>query len=198
MELKIATLNINGINLESKQKLLHQFIIQHKIHVLFIQEHNIKEDNKINFLMDHYLVFLNKTINSKGGTLILIDKSIECKIGIVEMSPDSRIISIVCTIHGVKMQLINVYAHSGNTMNMARDELFEKDLVYYLRHNIPNSYMSGDWNCILNNRDVSRPGAVQISKSLTKLICDTRFSDVWYSPVGQVWYIYRNLIVQKN
>ena len=78
----------------------------------------------------------------------------ECKIDKVEMSPDSRIISIVCTIHGIKMQLINVYAHSGNSMNAARDELFEKDLVYYLRHNIPNSYMSGDWNCILNNRDV--------------------------------------------
>ena len=190
MELKIATLNINGINLESKQKLLHQFIIQHKIHVLFIQEHNIKEDNKINFLKDNYLVFLNKTVNAKGGTMILIDKSLECKIDKVEMSPDSRIISIVCTIHGIKMQLVNVYAHSGTSMNAARDELFEKDLVYYLRHNIPNSYMSGDWNCILSNRDVSRPGAVQISKSLTKLIRDARFSDVWHIHNRNIEYTY--------
>ena len=121
-------------------------------------EHNIKDENKIKFLFDNYLVFLNKSINLKGGTMILIDKSIECNIVKVEMSPDSRILSVICTINGVKMQLINVYAHSGNNMNVARDELFEKDLVYYLRHNIPVSYMSGDWNCILSDRDVSRPG----------------------------------------
>ena len=107
-------------------------------------EHNIKDENKIKFLFDNYLVFLNKSINLKGGTMILIDKSIECNIVKVEMSPDSRILSVICTINGVKMQLINVYAHSGNNMNVARDELFEKDLVYYLRHNIPVSYMSGD------------------------------------------------------
>ena len=52
MELKLTTLNINGINLEYKQKLLHQFIIQHKIHVLFIQDYNIKLENKINYLLD--------------------------------------------------------------------------------------------------------------------------------------------------
>ena len=87
---------------------------------------NIKVDNKIDLLLDNYLVFLNKTINLKGGTLILIDKSFECKVDKVEMSPDSRILSLICTIHGVNMQLINVYAHSGNHMNAARDELFEK------------------------------------------------------------------------
>ena len=188
--IKIAMLNINGINLEEKQKLVHQFIIQHKIHVLFMQEHNIKVDNKIDFLMDNYLVFLNKSINIKGGTLILIDKSIDCRVDKIEMSPDSRILSIICTIYGVKMQLINVYAHSGNSMNTARDELFEKDLMYYLRHNISNSYLSGDWNCVLSDRDVSRPGTVQVSKSLTKLIRDARFSDVWHVQNRNIEYTY--------
>ena len=122
--------------------------------------------------------------------MILIDKSFECKVDKVEMSPDSRILSLICTIHGVKMQLINVYAHSGNHMNAARDELFEKDLMYYLRHNIPNTYMSEDWNCIINNRDVSRPGALQVSKSLTKLIRDARFSIVWHINNRHIEYTY--------
>ena len=190
MELKFATLNINGINIEDKQKLLHQFIIQHKIHVLFIQEHNVKVDTKINFLYDKYHVFLNKTINLKGGTMILISKSIECKVNNAEMSPDSRILSVLCTIHGVRTHLINVYAHSGNSMNGARDELFERDLLYYLRHNITNTFMSGDWNCVLNDRDVSRPGAVQVSKVLTKLLRDSRLRDVWHIHNRRIEYTY--------
>ena len=107
MELKIATLNINGINSEDKQKILQQFIIKHKIHILFIQEHNIKDENKIKFLFDNYLVFLNKSINLKGGTMILIDKSIECNIVKVEMSPDSRILSVICIIFRTRLAWTN-------------------------------------------------------------------------------------------
>ena len=190
MELKLATLNINGINAENKQKLLHQFIIQHKIDIVFLQEHNITADDKINFLENNYQVILNKSINFKGGTMILINKNLQSKIDKVEMSPDSRIQSVICTIRGVKINLINVYAHSGNHMNASRDELFEKDLVYYLRHNIPNTFMSGDWNCVLGNRDVLRPGALQISKALTKVIRDARLSDVWHIHNRNIEYTY--------
>ena len=42
------------------------------------------------------------------------------------------------------MQLINIYAHSGNAKNLERDELFERDLMFYLRYNIANSYVAED------------------------------------------------------
>ena len=78
------------------------------------------------------------------------------------------------------MQLINIYAHSGNAKNLERDELFERDLMFYLRYNIANSYVAGDWNCIINNRDVSNPGSIQVSKVLLKVMRDARFCDAWH------------------
>ena len=47
MDLKLASLNINGLNLVEKQRLLHMYMCQHKIQIMFLQEHNIKEDSKI-------------------------------------------------------------------------------------------------------------------------------------------------------
>ena len=41
MNLNITSININGLNTEVKQKLLHQFITQHKLDIVYLQEHNI-------------------------------------------------------------------------------------------------------------------------------------------------------------
>ena len=69
------------------------------------------------------------------------------------MSPDSRIISAICHLQGIRTQLINVYAHSGSNMSIARDELFENDLMFFLRHNVMNCFMGGDWNCVTENKE---------------------------------------------
>ena len=72
MAINIVSININGLNMETKQKMLHQFIIQHKLDAVYLQEHNIKEDGKVEFLEKYYHVILNKSINLKGGTCTLI------------------------------------------------------------------------------------------------------------------------------
>ena len=43
MNLNIASLNINGLNTENKQTKLHNFIIQQKLDIIYLQEHNIRE-----------------------------------------------------------------------------------------------------------------------------------------------------------
>ena len=72
ININLSSLNINGLNTEKKQRLLHQFIIQHKIDILLIQEHNIREDGKVKYLEKYYKILMNKSTNFKGGTCIFI------------------------------------------------------------------------------------------------------------------------------
>ena len=68
-QIKLVSLNINGLNKESKQRNLHSFITQHKIDIILLQEHNIKVDGKVDFL-DFYDIVMNKSIHLKSGTYI--------------------------------------------------------------------------------------------------------------------------------
>ena len=45
--LKIATLNINGINKEAKQIKLVEYLKKYDFHIVAIQEHNIKHTSKL-------------------------------------------------------------------------------------------------------------------------------------------------------
>ena len=126
MIINIASINVNGLNSEKKQMLLHAFINQHKLDIVYIQEHNIREDGKITFLERFYQVIMNKSINIKGGTCILIRKSLSYKIERVEMSADSRIISAIVNIQNKKINLLNIYAQSGNNCYAAREVFFTK------------------------------------------------------------------------
>ena len=98
MIINIASINVNGLNTENKQSLLHAFIKQHNLDIVYLQEHNIREDGKVKYLEKFYQVIMNKSINLKGGTCILIKRSLNYKIERTEMSADSRIISVICNI----------------------------------------------------------------------------------------------------
>ena len=49
------------------------------------------------------------------------------------------------------IHLLNIYAHSNNVKE--REELFNYDLIYYLRNSLDNTILGGDWNCVLSQRD---------------------------------------------
>ena len=103
ININLSSININGLNTEKKQRLLHQFMTQHKIDILLVQEHNIREDGKVTYLEKYYKVLMNKSINFKGGTCILIKSNIDCEIERVEMSADSRVISAICKMQDRKI-----------------------------------------------------------------------------------------------
>ena len=185
---KIVSLNVNGLNKESKQKLLHNYIIQHKIDILLIQEHNIKDDGKVDFLENHYDIIMNKSINLKGGTCILIKKHIGCEIERIEMSADSRITSAICKMQDRKIHILNIYAHASD--NSEREYLFEHELPYYLRHNTSNTILGGDFNSVLSTNDVSTKDSNKISKALVKIIRNARMSDAWWIHNSHTEYTY--------
>ena len=53
--------------------------------------------------------------------------------------------------------------------NSERENLFDTELIYYLRHSTNNTVMAGDWNCVLSERD-STSSNTPISKKLLELI----------------------------
>ena len=91
----ISTLNINGLNDRKKQGQVINFMKYNKIDILLLQEHNIKDINVISKeLNDFCFISLNPSISLKGGTAILICKSLPYDIVSEEKSADSRIISL--------------------------------------------------------------------------------------------------------
>ena len=73
--------------------------------------------------------------------------------------------------------MINVYAHAGNVND--REDLFNHDLLYYMRNNLDNTIIVGDWNCVASQRDTQSKNA-QISKSLLNLVRNVKFKDIWF------------------
>ena len=119
-------------------------MIFHKIDILCIQEHNIKEQSKLEYVEKHCIVILNTTHLLKGGTAVLINKLSQVKIINNEMDTKGQILSVKCCIAEIVFQIINVYAPSGNDKRKEREELFNTDLLYFVRNNLKNVIIAGD------------------------------------------------------
>ena len=178
----VATLNINGMNNISKQFQIINHVKQHNIDILMLQEHNLKSlDNIDENFSKEFNIVINYTINIKGGTAILFRKSLPIKITNIEKSVDSRILSVRILYYNYELQLVNVYAPSGSNCLRDRDELFQTDLIYYLRSKLNKTIFAGDWNCVLSKRD-STSSNCHVSKALTSTIRTLQLKDAWFIP----------------
>ena len=152
MAAKLITLNVNGLNSEKKQKLLFEFIKSNNYKIICLQEHNIKDKSKLmSIFHEHFDIVLNESINLKGGTAVLFDKSMGCNISQVEKSPCSRITSVKLIVDRKKMHILNIYAPSGSNFHQEREHMFREEILYYLRNNLSNTIICGDFNyfCLL-------------------------------------------------
>ena len=191
MAAKLITLNVNGLNNIKTQKLLFDFIKENGLKFICLQEHNLKDKNNLlDIFYEHYEVVVNECINLKGGTAILIDKCMSCKILQVEKSACSRITSIKLIIEEKKMHILNIYAPSGSKFLTEREQLFKQDILYYLRNNLSNTIICGDFNCILNQRDTSKKGSCPISKGLLSTVNNLALKDIWNLYRDDIEYTY--------
>ena len=180
MAVKFITLNVNGICSEKKQKMLFDFIKMNNLQIISLQEHNIKDKkNLMSMFYEHFDIVLNECINLKGGTAVLIDKNLGCKILQVAKSPCSRITSVKLVINNKKMHILNVYAPSGSKFHQEREQMFRDDIIFYLRNNLSNTIFCGDFNCVLNKKDISKNGTCPLSKSLSSTVSNLNLKDIW-------------------
>ena len=172
-----------------EQLKLVDFIKFHKLDIVMLQEHNIHDRIKLcKELLDTCHVFLNLAVNLKGGTAILINKKLYCNVISVDMSANSRIISMKLNIYNQILQLVNVYAESGSNTT-EREDMFQNELLFYLRNNLSNVILGGDWNCVLSRRD-TESDSVHLSKALTNTTKSLQLKDGWFVKHKDVQYTY--------
>ena len=97
---------------------------------------------------------------------ILADKTgINSKIISIEKSANARITSVKFSIDDTCLHILNLYAPSGTKKHKERENMFKYDILYYLRNNLSNTILCGDFNCIMNKNDKSRNVTCPISKT---------------------------------
>ena len=112
--------------------------------------------------------------------MILISKTIKYNVIALEKSHDSRIISLKISIESQHLHFLNVYAPSGSNRKNEREELFNNEILYYLRNSLGNTIFGGDLNCIIRVSDVTNKNPNLISKALENTIKQLKFTDAWF------------------
>lgn len=174
-----------------KQQLLFEYIKENKFNIINLQEHNLKKrEELLEIVNEYFYVFISETINLKGGTAILVDRRITDNIISVEKSLDARIISVKLMIGTQNIHILNIYSPSGSKYHHERENLFRDDILYYLRNNLSNTIICGDFNCITHVRDKTKNGNCPISKSLKITINNLKLQDIWNLHHQHVQYTY--------
>lgn len=107
-----------------------------------------------------------------------------------EKSHDSRILSLRIKLEEQILHLLNIYAPSGTKYHTERENLFKKDILYYLRSNLGETILAGDFNCVLSENDVSKENVSLKSKALLNTIRQIKFIDAWWVKNNCVKYTY--------
>ena len=178
MALKVATLNINGLNVVNKQMSLVSVLRYHKIDVLMLQEHNLKNVSDLDYMSSDYHIILNSCANLKGGTAICIRKCSNVKILNQEMDAEGQITSVRVDVNGSIIPILNVYAPSGSSKKREREDFFRDKIIFYLRGNSENLIFGGDFNCVISQRDVSSRNENLQSKALSNLLKQVGLKDI--------------------
>ena len=178
MGFNVATININGLNDENKQMKFVSMANYHKLDIVMLQEHNIKSIRKLEHVSKYYKIFINYTTCLKGGVAILISKRL-LPVSVISQESDveGRVISLRVRIGEQLLFLLNVYAPSGTGKKKEREDFFE-GLCYYLRHNVDNIIFGGDFNSVVNARDVSTGDEKLISKKFAQVSKAVGLKDV--------------------
>ena len=177
---------MNELNVQLQ---LINYIKFKRLDVIFIQEHNLRDKSKLsNDLLNICDVYINFAICQKGGTAILINKKVSYNLLSNEMSADSRIISLRINFFENILHLVNVYAPANETYS-ERDRFFQEDLLYYLRNNLNNVILGGDWNCVLKERDCQSRN-IHISKALSNIVNSVKVKDAWSVKHKDIVYTY--------
>ena len=159
-----------------------------------LQEHNLKSlDNVHDSFKSFFHIYINPSINSKGGTAIIIKLPLSISIIDVENSADSRIMSLRILYCNQELHLLNIYAHSGNHFINDREHLFSSEILYYLRRNLTRTIIGGDFNCIISKNDATTNNC-HLSKALTTVVRELRLNDVCFIKNRKVEFTF----VKKN
>ena len=70
------------------------FMVLHKLDIIFIQEHNVKDVSVLHSLNKHFHITFNPSQNLKGGTAICIDKRLPIEVISTDMDVEGQIVGL--------------------------------------------------------------------------------------------------------
>jgi exonuclease III len=170
-KLKIASINIHRILLDSRKLLLTQFCTTNDIDVAALQEVRFSDPK----IFEPFYTFLSNPEPEHGGTAFLVKK--ELSIRDVVKGAEGRVIT--ATINNVTFT--NVYAPAGRHWKAERNVFFQTILPPFIPRTGPFLLM-GDFNAVENSGDrAAYSGVVREStcKSLLDLTTGFQLVDCW-------------------
>lgn len=140
---KVASININALEIASKKHLLKDFVIASDLDIVFIQEVHFENFS----FLPQYVAYINISEFNKG-TAILVRKSLGPTVPLFD--PTGRITSVEVG----DVNFINIYGHSGSQYRAERDDLFRNRIaVHFNKTTAKNHVLGGDFNCVVDERD---------------------------------------------
>jgi exonuclease III len=144
-QLRLATLNINGVTAPTRIGMLPEFVRKQDIDVMFVKEVTyLVLDN-----MWGYKAYTNLGTTHRGTAFIARE---QMEIKEIKCLPSGR--GIAATLNGVA--LVNTYAPSGAEKRREREEFYTLELPYLMRTTPSRMILGGDFNCVLTQTDSTR------------------------------------------
>jgi exonuclease III len=177
-QLRLATLNINGVTAPTRIGMLTEFLRKQDIVVMFVQE-------VTDLVLDMwgYKAYTNLG-TTRRGTAFIARKKLELKK--IKCLPSGR--GFAATFNGVS--LMNIYAPSGAEKRREMEDFYALVLPYLMRTIPSRMILGGDFNCMLTQTDCTWKG--NYSRALQQLVRGYDLVDVWEAkPTRDVYTHYR-------
>ena len=151
--IRVASINLRGINKKEKMLFLNDFLKSKHIKICFLQETHIDSQDVIRELEEACNgFFIFSTINELGktkGVAILISKGLQ-ELEIIGKSQDleSRIINLEIEIQKEKINLVNIYAP-----NLENEQIAFINSLYNFLAPKKRVLMAGDFNSVIRAND---------------------------------------------
>ena len=142
-KVKIATLNVKGLNNKSKQQNLLTLLKSYKLDIIMLQETNLNNKKTQEFLKQQWIY---DSIWTKKTAILAGSKDIEFKN--IQISHEERVITTDIVFKGYSLRITNVYAPP----NISDRVIFFNDWKPQIKENSIN-IIARDFNVNLNPKD---------------------------------------------
>ena len=179
-DLKISSLNVNGIGEFTKRKDVFCYLREKKHDIYFLQETHLKTEieNYIRASWGFDLWLAGRETNS-DGVAILFNSSFEYKVHDIKRDPKGCYIALDVDILQKRMTLINIYGPSDRDNPEFLDEIAKVISLFGNEHVISG----GDWNCVLDMKIdcnyTSRTHRQRTRNRLKELMADENLIDIF-------------------
>jgi exonuclease III len=162
---KIITLNIHGIESDTKHRMLEELLKRQEIDIALYQE---VTNHKINNIQGYH-TYINIGSEKRGTAIAMKEGTHSSDIGRI---PTGRGIAAK-----IEDTWLNIYAPSGTTRKAEREQFFNTEVTYIIPATHERIILAGDVNCTMYPTDCT--GTNNHSVALDKLIKGIGLMDAW-------------------